>query len=85
MSASCEPRVTAISSTSRPRNSGSTIRVVSTVSIKRRLIKAISPIPSAALSRLSAITAINGQRYWRQTSNRSSMQSNPDKKNQPAV
>jgi hypothetical protein len=30
-------------------------------------MKAIKPIPSAALSRLRAITPRNGQRYWRQT------------------
>ncbi|EIQ51840.1 hypothetical protein SS482266_2372 [Shigella sonnei 4822-66] len=31
-------------------------------------------MPKAALARLSAITLINGQRYCRQTSTRSSMQ-----------
>ncbi|WP_240185354.1 hypothetical protein [Enterobacter hormaechei] len=58
---------------------------MSTISIKRTLMKAIRPIPSAALARLNAITAIKGQRYCRQTRRSSCMQSNPDKKNQPAV
>ena len=81
VSASCEPRVTAINSPSRPRNSGSTRSEVSTVAIRRMLIKAIKPIPSAALSRLRAITPRNGQRYWRQTRERSSITGYPEKQN----
>ena len=79
--ASWELSVTTISSSNKPRNSGSTASEVSTTVIRRRLIKAISPIPSAALSRLRAMTEINGQRYWRQTSSTSSITHNPGKQN----